>query len=33
MNLVGVAAFTLQWLMDERPLAERRRAGPAAMPA
>jgi predicted MFS family arabinose efflux permease len=32
--VIGLAAFTLQWLMDERPPAERKRAGaPAAMPA
>jgi predicted MFS family arabinose efflux permease len=32
--VIGLAAFTLQWLMDERPPAERKGAGaPAAMPA
>jgi len=32
--VIGVAAFTLQWLMDERPPRERKPAGePAAMPA
>jgi predicted MFS family arabinose efflux permease len=32
--VIGLAAFTLQWLMDERPPAERKPAGaPAAMPA
>ncbi|HYT48640.1 MAG TPA: MFS transporter [Burkholderiales bacterium] len=31
---IGVTAFTLQWLMDERPPRERRPAGePAAVPA
>src|SRR6267142_1747387 len=27
---VGITAFTLQWLMDERPPLERKRAGPLA---
>src|SRR4051812_34239766 len=32
--VIGVAAFTLQWLMDERPPRERASAGgPAAVPA
>ncbi len=32
--VIGLAAFTLQWLMDERPPAERKPArAPAAMPA
>jgi predicted MFS family arabinose efflux permease len=32
--VIGLAAFTLQWLMDERPPAEHKRVGaPAAMPA
>jgi len=32
--VIGVTAFTLQWLMDERPPRERRPAGePAAVPA
>lgn len=32
--VIGLAAFTLQWLMDERPPAERKPSGePAAMPA
>jgi hypothetical protein len=26
--VIGVTAFTLQWLMDERPPRERKRAGP-----
>jgi hypothetical protein len=26
---IGLAAFTLQWLMDESPPAERQRAGGA----
>ena len=31
---IGLAAFTLQWLMDERPPRVRRPAGePAAVPA
>jgi len=32
--VIGVTAFTLQWLMDERPPRERRRVGgPAPVPA
>ena len=32
--VIGVTAFTLQWLMDERPPRERGPAGePAAVPA
>jgi hypothetical protein len=32
--VIGVTAFTLQWLMDERPPRERRPAGgPAPVPA
>jgi predicted MFS family arabinose efflux permease len=32
--VIGLAAFTLQWLMDERPPAERKPSSePAAMPA
>jgi len=30
---IGLAAFTLQWLMDERPPAERQRAGGQLAPA
>jgi len=26
--VIGITAFTLQWLMDERPPRERKRAGP-----
>src|SRR6266481_5901819 len=28
--VIGITAFTLQWLMDERPPRERKRAGPLA---
>jgi len=32
--VIGVTAFTLQWLMDERPPRERRPVGgPAPVPA
>jgi hypothetical protein len=32
--VIGVTAFTLQWLMDERPPRERRPvSGPAPVPA
>ena len=31
--VIGVAAFTLQWLMDERPPRERSHGQPAPTPA